>query len=192
MPGILTAAPLLGAIGEVSQAASPMVSLSSLWDQFSANPEYAWIGAGAAAALLVLVAAGLTLVRRRESLPNLGAPSRESDASPFEQVLAELQGIRLRIRGGEGRGSLPKVSRLIRIFMIRAGVAEAEALPAADLGTALRPLGFTGEEVASLSSILEKCERGIRDDAIKLDFDPSELVEQFRSLVFEVEARLAA
>jgi hypothetical protein len=82
---------------------------------------------GGAVALLILGGWFMIMWRKREPIPRFRG-GREVESSQYEQVTAELQGIRLRISGGDGRSYLPKVERLIHIFADRMGVIGARTM----------------------------------------------------------------
>lgn len=128
-------------------------------------------------------------LKKRSTAPRLSRTERHRESAQFEQVLAELQGLKLRIEGGEGRGVYVKVGRLVKIFAERAGVASARELSDAEFKKALEGSQFSTQQAQALCRILEKCEHATREETVKLDFDPVEMVREFREVIDEFEGR---
>lgn len=114
---------------------------------------------------------------------------RDLESNQFEQILSELQGIKLRIENGEGRGSLPNLLRLTRVFIARAGYPDAREQTADALADALMSSEFTSAQIEVLSSIIGQCETAIHEDTRNLDFDPMDLVADMRRVVYQFEGR---
>ena len=113
----------------------------------------------------------------------------EIERSVYEPVLSELMGIKLRIEGGEGRVALSKISRLVRVFLGRAGVPEAAEKPVKELRDSASEANLTEEECTALGAILERCERASNQESVRVDFDPLELIEEVRSIITRIEGR---
>lgn len=179
-----------------------LTSSSRLWAQTPAS------GAGSAAAAdsgllssgsLVLIGGAFALIliggwfmfmwRKREPIPRYRGGRVES--SHYEQVLAELQGIRLRISGGDGRAYLPKIERLVHIFADRSGVIGARAMDREALTKALGAAALSPEQIKTLGRILSQCEKARLEDSIKLDFDPLDMVKDFQAIVKELDREVA-
>lgn len=111
-------------------------------------------------------------------------------ASRFEQVLAELQGIRLGIESGnDTAGNFEKFGRLVRIFAAKAGVTGARDMPLAKLREALPAAHFSAKQTQMLVAILERSEKAMRIRRDQIDFDPKELVKDFKYVIDQVEGR---
>lgn len=111
-------------------------------------------------------------------------------ASRFEQVLAELQGIRLGIESGNDTvGNYEKFGRLVRIFAAKAGVTGARDMPLAKLRDALPAAHFSAKQTQMLLTILERAEKAMRIRRDQVDFDPKELVKDFKYVIDQVEGR---
>ena len=117
--------------------------------------------------------------------------SMEIERSVYEPVLSELTGIKLRIEGGEGRTALSKISRLVRVFLGRAGVPDAAEKPVKELRKSMSEAHLTEEECTALGAILERCERASEQESVRVDFDPLELIEEVRSIITRIEGRAA-
>jgi hypothetical protein len=141
---------------------------------------------GGAIALAVIGGWFMIMWRRREPIPRYQG-GREVESSPYEQVAAELQGIKLRISSGDGRAYLPKVERLVHIFADRAGVIGARTMDREALTKALSAAPFSPEQIKTLARVLLQCERARTEESIKLDFDPMDMVKDFQSIVRELE-----
>lgn len=150
-----------------------------------------WLGFVAIAA--VAVAGGYYLWKRREALaPPAPKPERHLESTRFEQILAELQGLKLRIQGGEGRGVFVKTSRLVRIFADRAGIPGARDMNEVDLRKAMEGNIFSVHQAQTLARIVDRCELAAREETLKLDFDPVEMVQEFRDIIYQIEGHETA
>ncbi len=129
--------------------------------------------------------------RRREPIPRYSG-GKEVESSQYEQVLAELQGIRLRISGGDGRAYLTKIERLIHIFADRAGVIGGRSMDREALTKAMAGVSLAPEHIKVLSRILLQCEKARTEEPVKLDFDPLDMVKDVQSIVMEVDRGEAA
>lgn len=141
---------------------------------------------GGAVAVVAIVVWFVIMWRRREPAPRFQG-GREMESSQYEQVMAELQGIRLRISGGDGRAYLPKVERLVHIFADRAGVIGARNMDREALTKALSGISLSPEQIRVLSRILMQCEKARSEESVKLDFDPMDMVKDFQAVVRELE-----
>lgn len=113
----------------------------------------------------------------------VAAPS----STKYEQVLAELQGIKLMIARGDGRRNVSKVGRLARIVINREGVEGGLDLDIDTLRKNLDGNVFTPHQVEVLIRVLERCETAADPHVNKLDFEPIEMITEFRSLIYEIE-----
>lgn len=153
-------------------------------------------GIPAAILIGVLAVAGVLLAgfayvwKNRQPVPRYtGGPELES--SQYEQVQAELQGIRLMIESGDGRTYLPKISRLVNIFAERAGIEGAREMGREDLSRSIDAYSemFTAAQIEVLERILERCEASSIPEKGKLDFDPVELVTDFQRIISQIEEK---
>lgn len=175
------------AIGTVSRLASAQVDVdpADLVESATGNSSRLILIGGAVAALAI-VGWFAIMWRRREPIPRYQG-GKEMESSPYEQVMAELQGIRLRISGGDGRSYLPKVERLVHIFADRAGVIGARTMDREALTKALSGVSLSPEHIKVLSRILQQCEKARSEESVKLDFDPMDMVKDFQAIVRELE-----
>lgn len=119
---------------------------------------------------------------------------KDIEPSIYEQVASELQGIRLRIRGGDARTYLPKIERLVHIFVDRRGLEGAREMNNESMIQALDSELFDAEQIEVIKRVLERCEatavsrRGKPD----LGFDPIEMIGEFQDLVQQLEDHTSA
>jgi hypothetical protein len=146
---------------------------------------------GGIVAVLAIGGWFMIMWRRREPIPRYSG-GKEVESSQYEQVLAEIQGIRLRISGGDGRSYLPKVERLIHIFADRAGVIGGRNMDREALTKALSGISLAPEHIRVLGRILLQCEKARTEESVKLDFDPMDMVKDFQAIVQELDRGEAA
>lgn len=158
-------------------------------------------------AMVAVGAAGLAAIGYRywRSRPSPEGPApaeRERDvevrhppSSRYEQILAELQGVKLSFIGGEGRAgdggkNFPKLARLVRVFLARIGVADAANLPVKEFPLRLNGSGLSQRQIQSLMTVVERCEAAERvTNPLKNAVDPLELVRLFKAVVDQLEGR---
>jgi hypothetical protein len=179
------------ASGAASAAAQTAGPASSAGSPAFAGPSGSMILAGGAVALVLIGGWFMFMWRKREPIPRYRG-GREVESSHFEQVLAELQGIRLRISGGDGRAYLPKIERLVHIFADRSGIIGARAMDREALTKALGAASLSPEQIKTLGRILAQCEKARIEDTAKLDFDPLDMVKDFQAIVKELDREIAA
>jgi hypothetical protein len=138
--------------------------------------------------VIVAVAAALLLARRRQAIdwtPRNFEP--EPEPSPFEQLLAEIQGVSLRIKGAAGRGFYRKIDMLGRIFLERLGHKNARTMNDDQIGAVLREGSLSEAQGQMLATIFERCRQGAEHESEKLDFNANELLKDLRTLVLQVD-----
>lgn len=140
-------------------------------------------------ALVVLGGVTAYYFLRRKTLPLDDRMRDEVESPKYEQVHSELQGIKLKLEGGDGRGNFPKISRLVRIFADRAGVVGARDMKTEELGKAIEGGPFSAQQSQVLMRIVERCETASAQEKLNLDFDPIELIIDFRNVVYQMEGR---
>jgi hypothetical protein len=182
LPTSLPAATVFAVLASIAGAQTGTGAATPLSGE--GNERYFLIGG--AVVLLLLGGWFMFMWRKREPIPRFRG-GREVEASNYEQVTAELQGIRLRISGGDGRAYLPKVERLIHIFADRMGVIGARTMDAEALTKALAATALAPEQIKALSRMLSQCHKAKREETGKLDFDPLEMVQEFQAIVREVD-----
>ena len=166
------------------------------WAERLTNLRWGWVGlvVGVAALLAVMV----VIFRRRRPVDLFQSEYPDVESSKFEKILSELQGIKLRVESGDAKNCTPKVARLVRIFLEHGGIKEARELPYPELREALQSGQFTPQQTQVLSRILERCEAESKEDeesngrAGGGDFDPLELINDFRGVVDDVEGHKTA
>lgn len=105
------------------------------------------------------------------------------EGSRFEQLLAETQGLHLRVQGGENKGYYRKIERLSRIFLERLGVTGARQMSYEEIMNVLNSGSFSQKQAAALQSIFERCKQGSEHEGEKVDFTAAELIKDLRMLV---------
>lgn len=121
--------------------------------------------------------------------------SRHPPSSRYEQILAELQGIRLNFQSGEGRAgdgrkNYPKLARLVRVFLLKIGIADARDCPLGELELKMNGVGLSARQAQTLLSILQRCEIGEKQtNPLKNSVEPLELVRQFKAVLDQLEGR---
>lgn len=176
-----------------------ILTLQSAWAQNGAADPAGRFGVSSGTLVLIVGGAALAAIggwfmimwRKREPIPRYRG-GKEVESSPYEQVAAELQGIKLRISGGDGRSYLPKVERLVHIFADRAGIIGARTMDRETLTKALSAAPLSPEQIKTLSRILLQCEKARTEESIKLDFDPMDMVKDVQSIVRELEREEAS
>lgn len=144
---------------------------------------------GAVALVAVVIAVTVRFWPRRTAMPGYRA-ARESETSRYEQVLSELQGIKLGIENGDGRGTFAKIARLVRIFIDRSGVSGARDMEGEELRRAVESGGFNAHQSEVLMRVFDRCNSAAEQEShVNPEFDPMELVTDFRAVIDQVEGR---
>lgn len=118
-----------------------------------------------------------------ESLPE----PETAERSKFEQVLAEVQGISLRIQGGDSKGYYRKIEQLARIYLERLGFTGARDMSAPELDHILSGGALPPKQAATLSSIIERCRQGAEHESKKQDITTADLLRDLRALIKQTE-----
>lgn len=148
------------------------------------------LGTVAVLVVALVVIGGLVFLitgRRREN-PN-GDPMytepqpQDSGNTKFEQLLAETQGLYLRVQGGESKGYFRKIERLARIFLERTGTPNSRQMSYEEIMIAVGGGSYTPKQTAALVSIFERCRQGSEHEGAKIDFTAAELIKDLRVLV---------
>ncbi len=149
-----------------------------------------WIGPLSIAVLVVVgivVAIWVILNRRGESEIQAYYSEPDVEGSRFEQLLAEIQGLSLRVRSGESKGYYLKIEQLARVFLERTGHVGARKMNDEELLGLLAGGSVAQIHAATLSSIYERCRRGSEHEAEKLDFTAAELLSELREMINSTE-----
>ena len=140
------------------QAAAPVADLATTgtaagtatWassGQHVAQTAKDWIGTngdllGLAVVLAVIAVAGYIAVqaylRRPSAMPALLPREPEHGGSRFDQLLAEIQGLSLRIQGGDSKHYFRKIEQLSRIYLERTGCTGAARMTETELDSLLK------------------------------------------------------
>jgi hypothetical protein len=121
--------------------------------------------------------------RRDEHSDEIYTEPAPGESSKFEQLLAETQGMFLRIQGGESKGYYRKIERLARIFLERIGVSGARQMSFEEIVLLLNGGTFSQKQAGALLSIFERCKQGAEHEGEKIDFTATELIKDLRVLV---------
>jgi uncharacterized membrane protein len=137
--------------------------------------------------VMILVIYFLTNRRGRQIVEDMYSETEHVESSRFEQVLAETQGLYLRIQGGESKGYYRKIEQLTRIFMERTGYVGARQMSDEEIQGVLTSGAIPQKQATVLGSIFERCKQGSEHETRKLDFTAGELLKDLRNLVKQVE-----
>lgn len=161
---------------------------ASLKDKLTSNLPGGPMGAIALLLVALVVIGGLVFLitgRRREEMNDeqMYTEPPQQDSSKFEQLLAETQGLFLRVQGGESKGYFRKIERLARIFLERTGTPGARQMTHEEIMSAIGGGAYTPKQTAGLVSIFERCKQGSEHEGEKIDFTAAELIKDLRVLV---------
>src|SRR5690606_25636009 len=122
--------------------------------------------------LAVVVALGYFLYARRRSKsgPDPLYNEPEPRSSRFEQLLAEIQGLSLRVKSGESKGYYRKIETLVRVFLERTGQPNARYMSDEEVRKILSSGSVPQELSTRLREILDRCRQGAVNESDKLDF----------------------
>ena len=142
-------------------------------------------------ALIVVVLLAIYLINSRQGgrqgpLENY-FPESETESSKFEQLLAEIQGLSLRVQGGENKGYYRKIETLGRVFMERVGQPGARQMAAEEIQEILGGGKFPPKQATTLSTFFERCHKGAEHENEKMDFTAAELLKDLRALINQAE-----
>jgi hypothetical protein len=153
-----------------------------------------WLQRGAillGVAVLVALAGGATWVvvyraRRPEEIEGIYLEPAVV-GSKFEQLLSEIQGLSLRVQGGESKGYYRKIEQLMRIFLERIGFKDARNMQDEEIESLLIGGEIQQDMAAELKSIFQRCKQGAIHETEKLDFSAADLLKDLRTIVKRVE-----
>ncbi len=103
------------------------------------------------------------------------------EGSSFEQLLAEIQGLTLRLKGGGGPGYFRKIEQMARVYMERLGQSDARHMNDAELREAFSRL--PPAQGQPLAAIIERCREGAAHEGQRLAFTPADLIAELGALV---------
>jgi hypothetical protein len=107
--------------------------------------------------------------------------------SRFEQLLSEIQGLWLRVQGGESKGYYRKIEQLLRVFLERIGHKDARRMDDKQIEALLASGEIQQDLAAELRSIFQRCKQGASHETEKLDFSAAELLKDLRAIIKRVE-----
>jgi hypothetical protein len=139
--------------------------------------------------LLVIVGIGAFIMKRQgqEKISD-SYIEPEPESSKFEQLLAEIQGLYLRVHGGESKGSYRKIEMLARGFLERLGYKGARKMSEEEIHGVLNGGALSPNLAGALGTILERCKLGGEHEGQKLDFTAADLLKDLRGLIVQAEA----
>lgn len=170
------------------QAETAKSAIGRLLSSGGDNMTLIYIGVAALIGLVILAVVWVSVGRRTPADMVEGMYFEpEVESSKYEQLKAEVQGLYLRVQGGESKGYYRKIEQLARIFMERAGLSGACKMSVDEIGIALNGGTLPQKQAATLSSIFERCRQGAEHENQKLDFNAGELLKDLRNLIKQVE-----
>lgn len=142
--------------------------------------------------LVVVLIGGVVLWFRRQhpSQPDATEPTfieSEADPSKFEQIQAEIQGLHLRLLSGQQEGDFHKIEKLARVLIEKLGCPGARQMDPEQLHEVIHSGLLTPAQATTLSSILERCQRGLAEPSRELDFDPPDLLWELNELIRSIK-----
>lgn len=139
--------------------------------------------------LCLIAAVAIWWMRRREEVPGeMGYEEHEIQSSKFERLLAEIQGLHLRTKSGESKGTYRKIDMLARVFLERLGHEGAREMDDQQIHDILKGGSLTENQSTRLRAIFEHCqEESQRRDAERLNVTTADLLIDLRALVQEME-----
>ena len=144
--------------------------------------------AGGAIVLILLVVVFLLFFRGRNPLEVEGLYLEPGVVgSRFEQLLAEIQGLTLRVQRGESKGYYRKIEQLVRVFLERIGHTDARHKSDEEIIALLKSGEVPQDMASSLMSIFERCKQGAIHETEKLDFSAGELLRDLRAIIKRAE-----
>jgi hypothetical protein len=111
----------------------------------------------------------------------------EAQGSKYEQLLAEIQGLSLRVQGGESKGYYRKIEVLLRVYLERIGCEGARQMDEDELETLLKSSTVPHGQGEAIQSIFERARVGAQNESSKLDFTAAELLKDIKKLILEVD-----
>jgi hypothetical protein len=179
----LAAALLLTAAGAGAQVPAPVSPIGRFSMQDTVM--IAVLVAAVAAMIVYLV---LTL-GRREPTPTVPSVYNEPEpaSSKYEQLMAEIQGLSLRVQGGESKGSYRKIEQLVRVYLERSGHPAARQMSDEQIRKILEGGSVPHSQGQALLAIFERCKQGAQHEGEKLDFNAGELLKTLRALVIDAD-----
>lgn len=196
MAGVTTMIAALAVGQDATGGTAPAGTSPAVTEGVTSGPAYQQLlGAhfgGILLAVFGLLALGLIIYflmnrRGRQIVEDMYSETEHVESSKFEQVLAETQGLYLRIQGGESKGYYRKIEQLTRIFMERAGYVGARQMSDEEIQTILTSGAISQKQATVLGAIFERCKQGSEHETRKLDFTAGELLKDLRNLVKQVE-----
>jgi hypothetical protein len=132
-------------------------------------------------------AGGLGGVGGDNPVQSMYAEAEGVESSRFEQLKAEIQGLSLRVQGGENKGYYRKIEQLTRIYVERLGYPGSRQMSIEEMHGLLTSSAFPQKQAAALASIFERSRQGAEHESEKLEFTAAELLKDLRSLVKQTE-----
>jgi hypothetical protein len=108
-------------------------------------------------------------------------------SSKYEQLMAEIQGLSLRVQGGESKGYFRKIETLLRVYLERLGCDGARQMAYHELDTLFEEGTLPHGQNEALKSIMTRCRDGALNENRKLDYSASGLLKDLRRLIMEVD-----
>lgn len=121
--------------------------------------------------------------QRAEGMPEEAAT--EARSSKFEPLLAEVQGLLLRVKGGEIRGYSHKIEQLVRALMERLGHKGARHMTDEELRGAIEKGQIASTQAGTVLEIFDRCRQQSAEDG--LNFPAADLLRELQRIIKEIE-----
>ncbi len=145
-----------------------------------------WLLAGLVVVLVVTTALFLLNRGTHNNWETLYADP-DPRSSKFDMLLAEIQGLSLRVQNGESKGYYRKIDTLGRVLLERIGHVGARKMDTPEVAAILQGGRLPQSAATQLGDIFERCRQGMINESGKLDFTAAELLRDLRQLVKQVE-----
>lgn len=157
---------------------------SLMQTQWTAWIKAHWLDIIIVVAIIIVIGVVFYLRSRKRPGDDLYISHQEPiENSKFEQVLAEIQGLTLRVQTGENKGYFRKIEQVTRAYMERIGVVGAREMSYDALATFLSSAALPPKHASAISSIFERCRIGAENEGLKNEFSPSDLLRDLHVLI---------
>ena len=171
-------------IGSAASASAQAVEVEKWWREPWVVPTAVVV------ALVAVIALVWALTRRRvEPPPELEAPDRHLVSSRFEQLFSEVQGLLLQTREHESKGSFRKIENLVRGLLERLGHVDARNMDEQQIRDLLAKDALPANQTESLREVFMRCREGADENVANYDLSAAQLLEQFQTIIHEIEAQ---
>jgi hypothetical protein len=139
------------------------------------------------AVALILIIGIVLFMRRGNNQWDDSYAEPEPPHSRYEQLLAEIQGLTLRLAGGESPGYYRKIETLARIFLERNGFPGARQMSDVEIRAILSGGQLPPQQAQAIGSIYDRARLGAEHESEKHDFTALDLLKDLNTLIRQVE-----